>query len=174
MSEWMLIDYQHPDASPGATLTLPVLLLPNTPIEALSEYTRINSADPYTWLWSQPAHDRVAVIVGGGPSAADHIEQIRAETGDVFGLNASTKWLRRNGIEASWQVMCDAQRETATLVDKECRGHLFASSMHPLAVREVQDPIIWHPISDWVEDELPPDRRKKGGYALMAAVWLWA
>lgn len=45
-------------------------------------------------------HGRRLAVVGGGPSIADHLEEIRSET-DVWAINGACRWLRERGIEST-------------------------------------------------------------------------
>jgi len=49
--------------------------------------------------WSPAASQRLAVV-GGGPSIADHIEELAAWDGDVWAINGAFKWCSRQGIDA--------------------------------------------------------------------------
>lgn len=50
-----------------------------------------------------------AVMVAGGPSINDFVEDIRNSAGDVIALNGSAKWLRRHGIKPKYHILMDAR-----------------------------------------------------------------
>lgn len=165
------MDYQNPHAT--MPLRLPVLVVCNTPDEELERNVRENSArGELAWVGMQaPLLYTDAVFVGGGPSAEEFLDEIAAHKANgahIFAMNAAARWLRfRTGIRADFQVIADAKPETATLVDPRARAHLFASQVNPDTMHAVENPIVWHPLMDGIEDWFPEDRRKKGGYALV-------
>ncbi len=167
--EIVQMDYQNPHAS--MPLRLPVMVVCNTSDEDLERNVRANSAAIRTWVAMVEPHDRVAVLVGGGPSAADFLDDIAAHQANgaaVFAMNGASRWLReRAGIRANYQVISDAKPETATLVDPRARQHLFASQVHPDTMDAVPYPILWHLGMEGMEDWFPPERVKAGGYALI-------
>lgn len=160
---------QSPHASGRLTLTL--LLACNTPDEAIAANVTANAArEEVPWLRFREAHDRVAVLVGGGPSAADHLEDIaQFWTGgaDLFALNAASGWLRDAGIFADYQCIIDARPENIGLLDVEAPAHILASQVDPSLVDAVREPILMHLMTDGVEDYLPTARRERGDYALV-------
>lgn len=159
--------YRNPHAT--APLILTVIVVANTPDEELADNIRINSAMELPWLRMEKAHDRTAIMVGGGPSAEDHIEDIRAlqqEGGVVFAMNAASSWLRTFGIVPNYQVIADAQPGTASLVDPWARAHLFASQVNPATMKAVAMPTVWHLALENIEDLFPAERKRRGGYAL--------
>lgn len=159
---------QNPDAS--IPLIIPILVLSNTSDEDLLRNISINSARDLPWVGLRPANDKAAILVGGGCSVKDCLEDIRwlkQRGGFIYAMNAASQWLRENGIEPDYQVICDAKPETATLVDIRAKGHLVASQVNPVTVDNIDRPVIWHLGSETIEDEFPHDRRKAGGYTLV-------
>jgi hypothetical protein len=164
VAQW---NYDNPDAS--ATLHLPVVLLCNTPDEELSRNIATNTRKPLQWLAAQPERSENLILVGGGPSLADHLADImrlKAEGGKIIAINAASKYLTNLGIEVDWQLTCDAKDETATLVDPQANAHLFASQVSPLTMDRVTSPIVYHLDTPGCEDQFPPEKRRRGGYGL--------
>lgn len=157
-------NYRNPQAT--GVLRMPVIVLCNTPEDEIWANVEHNSALDLEWVKAEPEHDGIAVMVGGGPSVADHLDDIRALCGTVFALNGASKYLRANGIAVDWQVTCDAKAETATLIDPGARGYLLASQVNPATVAAARAPKLWHMAVPGIEDHFPPQRRKRGGYAL--------
>lgn len=161
-------EFWNPGAS--APLRVPIAVLSNTSDEELGRNIEASAKLDLTWLYASEAHDRPAVLVGGGPSAGDSLEEIAAlqQAGAaVFATNAASQWLRQNGIRADYQVICDAKAETATLVDVFAPAHLFASQCHPDTIAAVEAPTLWHLAIEGVETHFPPEKVKRGGYALV-------
>ena len=163
---------QNPHAS--APLIIPVLVICNTPDDVLHSNIERNAALPLPWAYMHPAHERVAVLCGGGPSLVDHLEAIREHQADgatVFAMNGASRFLRSHGIAVDAQVIADAKPETATLVDPEAGRHFLASQVdaETMARAEVYGNVtLWHLAIDEDMDRLfPVERRKRGGYALV-------
>lgn len=161
--------YRNPHAS--VPLIIPVLVVCNTPDEEIERNVRENSALDLPWIGFRPAHERVAVLVGGGPSLADHIEDVRAWAGHgatVFAMNGAARFLAERGIDVDYQVIADAKPETAGLVHPDARAHLIASQANPETLVRAGAPTLWHLAVDEQMDRLfPVERRKAGGYALV-------
>lgn len=146
--------------NPGATkpLEIPVLVLCNTQDDVINENIRVNSLRPCKWQQLVPAHDRVAVLCGSGPSLGDTLEQVRtmqAEGGSVFAMNGAANFLAANDILADYQVMLDAREQTADLIGP-ARQHLFASQLAPVCFDRVPDAVLWHLQVAGIDDLLPP------------------
>lgn len=164
VAQW---NYDNPDAR--APLHLPVVLLCNTPDETLNAHIATNARKPLTWLAAQPERSEPLILVGGGPSVADHqhdILKLKSEGGKIIAINAASKFLTAKGIEVDWQLTCDAKDETATLIDPNANGHLFASQVSPLTMDRVSNPIVYHLDTPGCEDQFPPEKRRRGGYGL--------
>lgn len=158
---------QNPHAS--IPLYLPILVQNNTASDELKRNVRINAARDLRWVRSQEKNDRKAVMVGGGASISDFVENIRVKQkrgGVVFAMNAASQWLNWRGIVPDYQVIIDAKPETATLVDPHAKAHLFGSQVNPATMEAVENPIVWHCGFDGVEELFPPEKVKRGGYAL--------
>jgi len=164
------MNYRNPHAS--APLVLPVLVLCNTPDEVIAANVRANSArDDLEWVAFEEPHGYTAVIVGGGPSMADHVDAINRladkPTTWIFALNGASAFLTGQGIPVDYQVIADAKPETATLIDPEANEHLIASQCDPACFGKAMVPTLWHLATDGIEDNFPADRRARGGYALV-------
>ena len=161
--------YRNPHAS--APLIIPVLVVCNTSDDELHRNIERNSALDLPWVGMQPAHDRIAVMCGGGPSLADHVEDVRAlqkQGAVVFAMNGASQFLRGQGILIDYQVIADAKQETSTLVDPEAAHHLIASQCHWDTLFRAERTTLWHLAIDEAMDRLfPVERRKRGGYALI-------
>lgn len=166
-NEVLQMEYQNPDAT--IPLFIPVLVINNTPDEEIERNIRINSAKPLRWLKSHPAHEGVAVLVGGGPSIENDLEKIRfrAKNGTVFAMNGASKWLKDHKIEVDYQCIIDAKEETSQLIDYDAKNHLIGSQVDPKTMDSIKDPIVWHLEIGEVERFFPDEKVKKGGYVLL-------
>ncbi len=160
--------------NPGATmpLVLPVQLVCNTPEEVVNDNIRENSRRPNKWLCAQPAHDRVAVICGSGPSLADEVDAIRrrldTEDAALFALNGAATFLRDRVAYPDFQIILDAQPKTAELIGP-ARQHLLASQVHPDCFKWAPQAILWHLQVEGIDDLLPTDLHVGEPYALIGA-----
>lgn len=144
--------------NPGAELPLilPVHLICNTSDEQIYANIRENSRRPGKWVKLEPAHERVAILCGSGPSLADCLDDIRgkAAAGTVFAMNGAAKFLHDNGVTPDYQVIIDAREQTAELVGP-AKEYLFASQVHPECFRRVPNARLWHLQVGNIENEFP-------------------
>lgn len=148
--------------NPGASgdLIVPIDVVLNVPDDVIQANVRANSRLPgKEWMRLKPAHERVAVICGSGPSLADHLGQVRvlAARGDtdLFALNGCATYLNDQRILPDFQVIADARERTADLVGP-AEAHLFASQVHPKCFEIAPDAQIWHFDNGDMESVLPP------------------
>ncbi len=160
------VTYQNPDAS--MPMQIPVLVVPNTPEHIVNGYITENSKQNVPWLYAQKAHGRAAIMCGSGPSLKDHIwaiGELRSAGGSVFAINAASAFLAPTIIDT--QIIVDAKAETSQLVDPKARKHVFASQVHPTTLAAATHPILFHLDNIGIEDLLPPEKVKRGGYTLI-------
>lgn len=157
ISHETMIYQRHRNPGASMDLIIPIHVTINTPVEVIHANVYANSRLPKEWTRVEPAHDRIAVICGSGPSMKDHLEQIASwgEKADVFSLNGSTSFLHNNGITPDFQVMADARERTADLIGP-AKSHLFASQVHPVCFEKAPDARIWHFDNGEMETQLPP------------------
>lgn len=145
--------------NPGAAnpLILPVNVVCNTSDEEIYRNISTNSRRPGKWLDKSPAHGRVAVLCGSGPSLADHLHEVtrhRNEGAVIFAMNGAASYLAANGILPDYQVIIDAREETASLVGP-AKQHLFASQVHPACFEKVPTAQLWHLQVEGMDDYTP-------------------
>ena len=163
--------YQNPHAK--LPFPLRFLVVSNTSDEDREHNIRTNSALEIPWIKAEEPHNGVAVLVGGGPSVADHLDQIRELQGlggTVFACNAASQFIRTHGVVPSYQVIADAQPQTTALVDKKADKFLLASQVNPatLDVAMAHGQVsLWHLNIDELEILLPSRRVRRGGYAIV-------
>lgn len=84
-------------------------------LEVLKENAAAN--DHWPRLTQQPPNGRKLAIVGGSPYVRDHLEELRAWDGDVWGINATAQWLNENGVKAKLFTI-DGQFIPSTVQDR--------------------------------------------------------
>lgn len=157
--QWM-VDYCHHWLGLGAGVK--ALALPNTSAADMLANVRINGARSLPWVEAVPAHNLHAVLIGGGPSLADSLPEIRkrADGGQViFALNGAAKYLLQRGVYPDYGVILDPRSENADFVTWET-SWLLASQCHPTvfeATKNSQRTQIWHFAMDGIMDQLPRD-----------------
>ena len=167
-----VINMEYQNTCTDKPLTLPTLILTNTPDEEVRRNVRVNSARDLEWLSAVEAHDGIAVLIGGGGSIEDEVETIKAlqkSGGTVFAMNKASQWAGQQGIFPDYQCILDAKPETLSLVDHGARAHLFGSQVNPETMEAVSNPIVWHcNTGNNIEKDFPQHRIDKGGYALLS------
>jgi len=159
--------YQNPHAKTG--LKLNVMVVSNTSDEEIEGNIKHSSKTYPNWLQAKDPHDGVAVLIGGGSSILDHVDEIRelSKTATVFCMNGSSKWARGQGIQVDYQVIIDAKEETAELVDSGAKEHLFASQCNKKTLEKASNLTLVHLITDDIEANFPSERVKQGGYTML-------
>lgn len=99
--------------------------------------------------WVKAAEDsRTAVIVGGGPSLAEHLFYIKGMQmagAKVFATGNTWKYLQANGITAEAHVLLDARPENIDFVPSESCEKYYASQCDPaLLDAAAADLVCWH------------------------------
>jgi hypothetical protein len=106
----------------------------------------------YPILEMRHAHNDVALLVGGGPSLADDVEDIRqrkAQGAHIFALNGAGLWLQERGIIPDCVVILDARPHNARfvagldqsvicLLATQCDAAIFEAA----GTRHI---VAWHP-----------------------------
>lgn len=108
------------------------------------------------WLQGAPQNDRVAVIVGGGPSLVDTIESIRALKNagcDVVAVNNTARFLTGHGIEPDKHVLLDARASNARFVT-DVPEYYIASQCAEETFDAAADKnvTLWHPHVEGVQE----------------------
>lgn len=101
------------------------------------------------WLQAEPDHGGHAVIVGGGPSLAETLPEIRwrFELGQtIVALNNTARYLIERGIYPHYHVLLDARPGNARFIRPGMRVHLIASQCAPEVFDKAHGQVIlWHP-----------------------------
>jgi SAM-dependent methyltransferase len=105
-----------------------------------------NARLPLKWVKELSNHDDHAVIVGGGESVKDWIEEIkwRQSIGQtVFALNNAAKFLESHGIIPDHQILLDARESNISFVN-HANHHYIASQCHPSLFETAENVTLWH------------------------------
>ena len=133
----------------------------NVEEETVREHVRINTGNGWNQVIPHPTNDMEVMILGGGPSLAEHLDEIQAqrERGvKLITLNGAYNWALENGLTPSAQVMVDARqfnaRFTKPVIDG-CR-YLIASQCHPDVFIDLPKDrtFIWHSDTELNKDIL--------------------
>lgn len=105
-----------------------------------------NSRLPLKWVKELPKHDNHAVIVGGGESVKDWIDEIkwRQSIGQtVFALNNAAHYLVTHGVTPDHQIILDARESNVKFIN-QAKHHYLASQCHPSLFKEAKNVTLWH------------------------------
>jgi uncharacterized Rossmann fold enzyme len=122
----------------------------NTSTETMMAQAEQNLKRDLPLFIEHPEHGGEALIVGGGPSLADTLPNLRMHRqrgGIVFALNGAHDWLIERGIVPDFHVMLDAREENARFVlepNPKCT-YLIAAQCHPAVfdALEGQNVMAW-------------------------------
>ena len=102
------------------------------------------------WLQQAEAHDGHAVIVGGGPSLASTLGELRYRKGlgqTIFATNGAGKFLLENGIEPDHLVILDARPENARFL---IPCHAFLASHCDPSLFDASAATLYHVNTDGI------------------------
>lgn len=92
--------------------------------------------------------DGELLLLGGGPSLNDYVDEIRSSKKPIICTNGTYNWCLENGITPSGLVIVDARPNNMKFVSKTIPGckYLFASQCHPALfdVVPADQTWIWH------------------------------
>ena len=127
------------------------------------------------WIGTYQAHEKVALMVGAGPTLPEYLDEIRQKQKEgavVFAVKHAFTVLKAAGIVPDWTVILDPRpvdgKSTHGIVRKELFAgagpgdkFLFASMTHP-SVREVLtekecDIYGWHAHTSASQEKQPPE-----------------
>lgn len=109
-------------------------LVPNIVHQKIVANVKTNAERDLPWLGLIGPRQGHAVIVGGGPSLAGVMDEIRwrkSRGHTVIALAGAAHYLKRNGILADWQVLLDSKPETVKFALPEVPQHFVCSQCDP-------------------------------------------
>lgn len=120
---------------------------------------RANMKRGYSQLAATPAHDKLALIIGGGPSLEEQlvlVASLQQGGAMVIATNATDRYLRDRGITPNFHVMVDARPGVAEFVcDRGVK--LYASMCDPGVMRVANllgTLVMWHALTDGIDSVL--------------------
>lgn len=135
-------------------------IMSNTHMEVVRQNVDFACTLQVPHLALRPAHDGTAVLVAGGPSLLDSIEEIKARQRSgqtVIAMNGTAHFLAEHGIKPDWHVLLDARKENAKFVSPPVADIHWVASQ---CARDVFDElyrskvILWHPNTSGVVEAL--------------------
>lgn len=163
------------DGLTGASLDL----VCNTELAKIADNIRAACVLDIPWLKSMPERAGDVLLVAGGPSLADDIEDIRyrsEEGATIIAMNGTSDFLADNGIIADYQVVIDARAHNAKFVKRRSAKHLLLASQCDPSIFDDRAMLFHIAIADW-DKFIPADReamavgggRSVGLYAMSLA-----
>jgi len=145
----------------------------NTDPSQMLQQARENLRRDLTEFKVSPPHGIPAAVVGGGPSLADTLDEIRELQGlgaHVFALNGVHDYLIEQGITPDFHVLLDAREANSSFVQNPRRGvkYLVAAQCHPvifdaLTGQEIIRWLAWLPGAEELSKEFGDDLLFVGG-----------
>jgi uncharacterized Rossmann fold enzyme len=139
---------------------------PNTPLSRILKNVKVNAEKKLRWVDKGTANAAQAVLVGGGPSLKDHVEEIRWHTTHagrlVFAMNRAAHFLVDQGIKPDFMVIMDPRPENIAFANPNwAQMFLVASQVDPGVLVRLKDAnvTLFHPMVPGIEKELPFFRR---------------
>jgi uncharacterized Rossmann fold enzyme len=121
------------------------------------------------WFDTVGEHEGHVCIVGGGPSLADKLDELRWRDSigqQVWALNGAAKFLLDHDIIANMVVIADARPENAAFLDGLHPSTIacLASQCHPdvfdKAIKALRGIILWHVNTEGMAELLKDERRR--------------
>ena len=115
------------------------------------------------WLELKPAHDKQAVIVGGGPSLKDTLSEVkwRHSMGQtIIAINGSAEYLNSHGIRPDIQVVIDARAHNERFVNHWWSKERYLASQCDPAVfdKSGSNTTVFHMNTTGIESMIPRNR----------------
>lgn len=138
----------------GGSTTPCLTFIPNVGLEKRSDNVKSSLVRDCRWFEPKPAHDRKAIIIGGGPSLSYELDTIRLMDGDIWAINNVPKFLKTHQIKPDFHVLMDAHECVAGYVSPDIRmTRYYASQCEPSVLDLAGDELVcWHAASDCLKD----------------------
>jgi glycosyltransferase involved in cell wall biosynthesis/uncharacterized Rossmann fold enzyme len=134
----------------------------NTASEKIAENVRSACARGLPWLNIEKPHDRQAVIVAGGPSLLDTIDEVsqRAKDGQtIIAVNGAARFLNENGVIPDIHVVIDSRPGNVRFINEsKSWAYYFASQCDPALFDAAKPVTLFHMNTVGIEKLIPADR----------------
>ena len=143
----------------------------NVPVEVLKNHVATGLSYGFHDIVPHPTNDVEVMLVGGGPSLAEHIgtiKRLRQEGVKLITMNNAYRYCIDHGLLPSALVMVDSRDFNARFVDPiipTCK-YFIASQCHPSVFDKVpkEQTYIWHTSAEEIKDLLQDHYKDKQWY----------
>lgn len=120
----------------------------NVDVETIESQTRANIEAGWQHIGPHELQKREVVLIAGGPSAAQHLDEIRrlrADGAAIVTVNGSYEWALAQGLVVSVQIVLDAREFNARFTRNVQPGtkYLIASQVHPKTLEGLPRDRTW-------------------------------
>lgn len=126
----------------GGGTTAELMVKSNVDIATLIQNRKANLQKGFPEVEVTPPHDRVAVVIAGGPSLAEYVDDL--PEGDIFAVNGVMRYLNRRGIVPEFFSMIDARPENIEFCHGAALTYLMASQIDPPCFQYLDNVKLWH------------------------------
>jgi uncharacterized Rossmann fold enzyme len=94
-----------------------------------------------------PVNDRICIIVGGGPSLQETMDEIHfhvKQGATIIALNGSARFLNEEGIIPDIHIIIDAREGNIKFLDSQSKEIYLASQCHPTLFDSAHDVTLFH------------------------------
>lgn len=109
------------------------------PADDLARFTALNKALGLPRYGADEGIKPRLAVVGGSPSVADSVDELRAWPGDIWAINGAFGWCLEHGIEATFYTL-DASDNLADMA-RRASSAILADHCHPAVVHAVRGAI---------------------------------
>jgi protein-tyrosine phosphatase len=127
----------------------------------IRDHVRYNVAQGWQQISPHISNDREVAILGGGPSLADHLDDLRALKArgvHMVTMNGTYHWALTHGLGPVTQIVVDARQFNARFTHPVSEGcyYLICSQAHPdvFAGLPRDKTFIWHTTTELIDDIL--------------------
>lgn len=147
----------------GGASAAEMLIISNTVKERVSRNVAYACAADFRWLDLYDARSGVVCIVGGGPSLANDIEElkIRQQNGhQIWALNGCARFLLENGVDVDAQIILDGRPENVDFI-VPVAAYFIASQCDKSVIDGVRgrNVTLFHANTDGVVDSIPENNK---------------
>jgi len=130
----------------GGGTTAELMVVANVDAGKVRANRAANMAQGLPELALSDPHQRVAVIVAGGPSLNEYLNDLAGSDADLFAVNGTLKHLMAHGVMPDYEVMCDARPENIAFLNGADVEYLMASQVDPSLIEALQGQRVklWH------------------------------